>query len=128
MMKRGIIHRIYPLPILPCPLGSVGERLLHAQEAAGSSPISPTSIDLPYLPPHHRAPGQLGIILSPPRTKIKRLPLVESRLPSRLPWAILGGMARYYYIEIDGMVYLVEEGGRLHFPREAAELGFEIEM
>jgi len=36
-------------------------------------------------------------------------------------------MARYYYIEIDGMVYLVEEGGRLRFPHSLEELDFEIE-
>ena len=37
-----------------------------------------------------------------------------------------GEMARYY-IEIDGMVYLVEEGGRLRFPHSLEELDFEIE-
>lgn len=42
--------------------------------------------------------------------------------------AILGAMAQYYYIEIDGMVYLVEEGGRLRFPRSLEELNFEIEI
>lgn len=36
-------------------------------------------------------------------------------------------MARYY-IEIDGMVYLVEEEGRLRFPRSPEGLPFEIEV
>lgn len=36
-------------------------------------------------------------------------------------------MEHFYYIEIDGMVYLVEENGRLRFPRSTAELGFDIE-
>ncbi|HIC96409.1 TPA: NUDIX hydrolase [Candidatus Bipolaricaulota bacterium] len=39
-------------------------------------------------------------------------------------------MERYYYIEIDGMVYLVEEGGRLRFPRspELEGLDFRLEV
>ncbi|MCR4404857.1 MAG: NUDIX hydrolase [Candidatus Acetothermia bacterium] len=37
-------------------------------------------------------------------------------------------MERYYYIETDGMVYLVEEGGRLRFPRTTEGLGFEVEV
>ncbi|MGQ9602182.1 MAG: NUDIX hydrolase [Candidatus Bipolaricaulia bacterium] len=37
-------------------------------------------------------------------------------------------MERYYYIETDGMVYLVEEGGRLRFPRSLLGLGFEVEV
>jgi ADP-ribose pyrophosphatase YjhB (NUDIX family) len=41
---------------------------------------------------------------------------------------ILGKMERYYYIETDGMVYLVEEGGRLRFPRSVEGLGFEVEV
>lgn len=37
-------------------------------------------------------------------------------------------MEPFYYIEYDGMVYLVEEEGRLQFPRSTADLGFEIEV
>ncbi len=37
-------------------------------------------------------------------------------------------MERYYYIETDGMVYLVEEEGRLRFPRSLEGLGFKVEV
>jgi 8-oxo-dGTP diphosphatase len=48
-------------------------------------------------------------------------------LSPHAPRAILGTMARYY-IEIDGMVYLVKEEGRLRFPRSPEKLPFEIEV
>lgn len=37
-------------------------------------------------------------------------------------------MEEYYYVEIDGMVYLTEEGGRLCFPKSRDELNFAIEV
>jgi len=36
-------------------------------------------------------------------------------------------MAKLYYIEIDGLVYLIREQGRLRFPRELGSLGFPVE-
>lgn len=36
-------------------------------------------------------------------------------------------MDRYYYIETDGMVYLLEDGERLCFPRSTEGLGFAVE-
>ena len=35
---------------------------------------------------------------------------------------------RYYYIESDGRVFLVEEAGKLRFPRSTDEFDFEIEI
>jgi 8-oxo-dGTP diphosphatase len=37
-------------------------------------------------------------------------------------------MERYYYIETDGMVYLVEDREKLCFPRSTEGLGFQIEV
>lgn len=35
---------------------------------------------------------------------------------------------RYYYIEADGRLFLIEEAGRLRFPRSKDEFDFEIEI
>lgn len=48
--------------------------------------------------------------------------------PHGLSFYVWKEMAKYYYIEIDGMVYLVREGGRLRFPRGLEGLPFEIEI
>ena len=46
-------------------------------------------------------------------------------MPRGLSWT--EKMARYY-IEIDGMIYLVKEGEKLHFPQSLEGLPFEIEV
>jgi len=35
---------------------------------------------------------------------------------------------KYYYVETDGMIYLVEEEGKLRFPKSLDELDFKIEI